>query len=141
LAAGCIAPRNPRIGTPSANIKTAFPPVVLRGVVLLLLIANTLNIAADIAAMGETAELVTGFDRHGMTVFFVVVTVLLQVFVPYHRYVFFLKWLMLSLLAYAAVLFTVHVPWGEVACAPAGAGRRPIAPRVRIMSRICVTVR
>jgi Mn2+/Fe2+ NRAMP family transporter len=99
----------------AANIKTAFPPVVLRGVVLLLLVANTLNIAADIAAMGETAELVTGFDRHGMTVFFVVLTVLLQVFVPYHRYVFFLKWLTLSLLAYAAVLFTVHVPWGEVA--------------------------
>jgi Mn2+/Fe2+ NRAMP family transporter len=98
----------------AANIKTAFPPIILRGVVLLLLIANTLNIAADIAAMGETAELVTGFDRHGMTVLFVVVTVLLQVFVPYHRYVFFLKWLTLSLLAYAAVLFTVHVPWGEV---------------------------
>lgn len=36
-------------------------------------------------------------------------------FVPYHRYVFFLKWLTLSLLAYAAVLFTVHVPWGQVA--------------------------
>jgi len=99
----------------AANIKTAIPSTVLRVVVLLLLIANTLNIAADIAAMGETAELVTGFSRYGMTVFFVVVTVLLQVFVPYHRYVFFLKWLTLSLLAYAAVLFTVHVPWGEVA--------------------------
>ena len=99
----------------AANIKAAFPPVVLRSVVLLLLIANTLNIAADIAAMGETAELVTGFDRHEMTVFFVVVTVLLQVFLPYHRNVFLLKWLTLSLLAYAAVLFTVHVPWGEVA--------------------------
>lgn len=74
----------------AANIKIAFPLNVLRGVVLLLLIANTLNIAADIAAMGETAELVTGFDRHGMTVFFVFVTVLLQIFVPYHRYVFFL---------------------------------------------------
>ena len=50
-----------------------------------------------------------------MTAFFVFGTLLLQVFVPYHRYVFFLKWLTLSLLAYAAVLFTVHVPWGEVA--------------------------
>jgi Mn2+/Fe2+ NRAMP family transporter len=58
-------------------------PIVLQGVVLLL-VANTLNIAADVA-------------------------------VPYHRYVFFLKWLTLSLLAYAAVLFTVHVPWGQVA--------------------------
>jgi Mn2+/Fe2+ NRAMP family transporter len=88
---------------------------VVRGVVLLLLAANVLNIAADVAAMGEVAELVTGFNRHLATVFFVFATLLLQVFVPYHRYVFFLKWLTLSLLAYAAVLFTVHVPWGEVA--------------------------
>src|SRR6202140_765574 len=99
----------------AANIKTAFPPIVLQGVVLSLLVANTLNIAADVAAMGEVAELVTGFDRHLMTLVFVVGTLLLQVFVPYHRYVSFLKWLTLSLLAYAAVLFTVHVPWGEVA--------------------------
>ncbi len=95
----------------AANIKTRFPPIVLRSVVLLLLIANTLNIAADVAAMGEVAELVSGLDRHLMTAFFVIVTLLLQIFVPYHRYVFFLKWLTLSLLAYASVLFTVHVPW------------------------------
>ncbi|HZE54958.1 MAG TPA: divalent metal cation transporter [Bradyrhizobium sp.] len=99
----------------AANIKIAFPPIVLKGVVLLLLIANTLNIAADVAAMGEVAELVSGADRHFMTGVFVAVTLLLQIFVPYSRYVFFLKWLTLSLLAYAAVLFTVHVPWGEVA--------------------------
>jgi len=99
----------------AANIKSTFPPIVLQGVVLLLLVANTLNIAADVAAMGEVGELVTGFDRHLMTVFFVLGTLVLLVFVPYHRYVFFLKWLTLSLLAYAAVLFTVHVPWGQVA--------------------------
>ena len=99
----------------AANIKTAFPPVVLKCVVVLLLIANTLNIAADVAAMGEVAELVSGVNRHLMTAVFVFATLLLQIFVPYHRYVFFLKWLTLSLLAYAAVLFTVHVPWGDVA--------------------------
>jgi len=99
----------------AANIKDAFPPFVLHGVVLLLLIANVLNIAADVAAMGDVSELVTGVDRHVMTMIFVVGTLLLQVFVPYHRYVFYLKWLTLALLAYAAVLFTVHVPWGEVA--------------------------
>jgi Mn2+/Fe2+ NRAMP family transporter len=99
----------------AANIKTAFSPRVLQGVVLLLLVANTLNIAADVAAMGEVAELVSGFNRHLMTGLFVTGTLLLQLFVPYHRYVSFLKWLTLSLLAYAAVLFTVHVPWGEVA--------------------------
>jgi Mn2+/Fe2+ NRAMP family transporter len=99
----------------AANIKDAFPPIIIRAVVLLLLIANTLNIAADVAAMGEVAELATGFNRHLMTTCFVIVTLLLQIFIPYHRYVRFLKWLTLSLLAYVAVLFTVHVPWGEVA--------------------------
>ncbi|WP_248767212.1 divalent metal cation transporter [Pseudomonas sp. MWU12-2345] len=99
----------------AANIKTAFPPIVLQSVVLLLLIANTLNIAADVAAMGEVAELVSGINRHLMTALFVFGTLALQMFVPYHRYVFFLKWLTLSLLAYAAVLFTVHIPWEQVA--------------------------
>jgi Mn2+/Fe2+ NRAMP family transporter len=99
----------------AANIKAAFPPIVIQLVVILLLTANTLNIAADVAAMGEVAELVTGFNRHLMTTFFVVATLLLQVFIPYHHYVRFLKWLTLCLLAYVAVLFTVHVPWGQVA--------------------------
>jgi len=99
----------------AANIKLAFPPYVLKVVVVLLLVANTLNIAADVAAMGEVGELVTGLDRHLMTLVFVLASLGLQIFVPYHRYVFFLKWLTLSLLAYALVLFTVHVPWGQVA--------------------------
>jgi Mn2+/Fe2+ NRAMP family transporter len=111
----------------AANIKAAFPPAVLQGVVLLLLIANTLNIAADVAAMGEVSELVTGVNRHLMTAVFVFLTLALQIFVPYHRYVHFLKWLTLSLLAYAAVLFTVHVPWGEVA-------RRIVLPRFAMNS-------
>jgi Mn2+/Fe2+ NRAMP family transporter len=98
----------------AANIKDAFPPVVIQAVVFLLLIANTLNIAADVAAMGEVAELVVGVNRHLMTAFFVLGTLLLQIFIPYHRYVRFLKWLTLCLLSYAAVLFTVHVPWGQV---------------------------
>ncbi|MDP8986670.1 MAG: divalent metal cation transporter [Pseudomonadota bacterium] len=98
----------------AANIKDAFPPIVVKSVVLLLLVANTLNIAADVAAMGEVAELVSGINRHLMTAVFVVGTLLLQIFIPYHRYVGFLKWLTLCLLAYAAVLFTVHVPWGQV---------------------------
>jgi Mn2+/Fe2+ NRAMP family transporter len=61
----------------AANIKQSFSPIVLKVVVLLLLIANTLNIAADVAAMGKVAELVSGFDRHVMTALFVVGTLLL----------------------------------------------------------------
>ena len=117
----------------AANIKTSFPPIVLRGVVLLLLIANVLNIAADVAAMGEVAELVTRVDRHSMTVFFVITTLLLQIFVPYHSYVKFLKWLTLSLLAYAAALFTVHVPWREVAL-------RTVWPRFTLNSEAAAVV-
>lgn len=98
----------------AANIKTVFSPVVLRGALLLLLVANTLNIAADIAAMGEAAELVTGIARHIMTIVLAVVSLILQVFVPYHRYVFYLKWLTISLLAYVGVLFAVHIDWSAV---------------------------
>ena len=99
----------------AANMAAVFPMPVVRAAVLLLLLANTLNIAADIAAMGETAELVLGGNRHLMTVLFAMATLLAQVYVPYHRYVFLLRWLTMSLLAYAAVLFTVHVPWRTVA--------------------------
>ncbi len=109
----------------AANIRAAFPPSVLRIVVGLLVVANTLNIAADVAAMGEAGELVTGLDRRWMACGFAAVSLLLQVFVPYHRYVQYLKWLTLSLLAYVAVLFTVHVPWGEVA-------RRTVLPQFQL---------
>jgi len=98
----------------AANIKMAFPAPVLLMVVLLLLLANILNIAADIAAMGEVAELVTGIERHFATVAFSLVALGLQVFIPYHRYVGLLKWLTLSLLAYVVVVFLVRVPWGDV---------------------------
>jgi Mn2+/Fe2+ NRAMP family transporter len=99
----------------AANMRRAFSPAIVKTAVALLLIANTLNIAADVAAMGEVAELVTGVNRHLMTAVFVFTTLGFQIFIPYHKYVRYLKWLTLSLLAYAAVLFTVHIPWGEVA--------------------------
>lgn len=99
----------------AANIKTAFPPFVLYLVVAGLIVANTLNIGADIAAMGEVGEMMTGLPRHAASFGFVLLTLGLQILVPYNRYVSYLKWLTLSLLAYGAVLFTVHVPWAEVA--------------------------
>jgi NRAMP (natural resistance-associated macrophage protein)-like metal ion transporter len=117
----------------AANIKLAFPAPVLRAVVVLLLVANTLNIAADVAAMGATAELVTHVDRHVMTALLALLTLVLQVFVPYHRYVSYLKWLTLSLLAYVAVLFTVHVPWGQV-------GLRTFMPHFRLTREAAAVV-
>jgi Mn2+/Fe2+ NRAMP family transporter len=68
-----------------------------------------------------------------MTTLFVVVTLLLQIFVPYHNYVRYLKWLTLSLLAYGAVMFTIHVPWAEVVL-------RTLWPRLRLDSNAAAVV-
>ena len=99
----------------AVNIKQVFPAWVLYGAVGLLLVANTINIAADVATMGDVLALMVGGNRHLLTVGLVVMSLATQVLVPYHSYVKFLKWLTLSLLSYAAVLFTVHVPWSQVA--------------------------
>ena len=101
----------------AANIKSSFSPVILRAVVVLLLIANTLNIAADLAAMGAAAELAVGINHHAMTIGFALITLGLQVFVPYHRYVRLLKWLTLVLFAYVAVVIIVGVSPAAVAAA------------------------
>lgn len=82
--------------------------------VALLLVANTINIGADIAAMGEAGELVTGLSAHGLTVFFAIGSLLLQLYVPYHRYASVLKWLTLVLFAYVALIFALHIDWGAV---------------------------
>lgn len=117
----------------AANIKANFSPAILFGVVALLVVANTLNIAADVAAMGEVGQLITGVDRHIVTAGFVLISLGLQIFVPYHRYVRFLKWLTLSLLAYAAVLFTVAVPWSEVLL-------RTFLPRFELTSQAAAVI-
>ncbi|HEX8943983.1 MAG TPA: divalent metal cation transporter [Gemmatimonadaceae bacterium] len=99
----------------AANIKLVFPRWVVVAGVSMLLVANTLNIAADMTAMGEAAQLVFGGSRHVFTLSLALLSLVLQVLVPYHRYVRYLKWLTLALLAYVAVAFTVNVPWKEVA--------------------------
>ena len=99
----------------AANIKAEFPAWVLYGIVGLLMVANTINIAADIAAMGEATHLLLGGSPHFYSIGFGVLCLVLQVFLPYQRYVRYLKWLTLALLAYVAVVFTINVPWGEVA--------------------------
>jgi len=88
-------------------------------------VANILNIAADVAAMGEAAALVFGGGRHLFTAGLALLTLGLQIFVPYHRYVRILKWLTLALFAYVAVAFTVNAPWLEVA-------RATVWPRLEI---------
>jgi Mn2+/Fe2+ NRAMP family transporter len=98
-----------------ANAKAIYGGRALHALVALLVIANVINIAADIAAMSEAAYLVVGGLRHEHALIFVAASVLLQVFVPYRRYAPILKWLTLVLFFYVGVIFTVDIPWREVA--------------------------
>jgi NRAMP (natural resistance-associated macrophage protein)-like metal ion transporter len=98
----------------ASNIRKHYPPWLLYAIVSLLLLANTVNIAADIAAMGDAARLAIGGSAHFYAAAFGLLSVLLQVFVPYSRYVSVLKWLTLALLAYVGTVFVIHVPWGEL---------------------------
>jgi NRAMP (natural resistance-associated macrophage protein)-like metal ion transporter len=99
----------------AANIRRAYSPWLLYVIVLLLLVANVINIAADIAAMGEAMRLVTGVgSAHLYALGFGVLCLVLQVFLPYMTYVRYLKWLTLGLLAYVATAFAVRMPWTEV---------------------------
>ena len=99
----------------ATNLAEVFPRPLVMGLALLLFVANTINIGADLAAMGAAGRLVSGLDQHLLTLAFAAVSLILQVFVPYHRYVSFLKWLTMSLFAYVAVVFAVHIDWAEVA--------------------------
>jgi NRAMP (natural resistance-associated macrophage protein)-like metal ion transporter len=99
----------------AANIRRAYSPWLLYVIVALLLVANVINIAADIAAMGEALYLVTGTgSSHLYALGFGLLCLALQVFLPYATYVRYLKWLTLGLLAYVATAFAVHMPWTEV---------------------------
>lgn len=98
----------------ASNIRRHYPTWLLYSIVGLLLIANTINIAADVSAMGHAMTLIVGGSAQWYALGFGLVSLLLQVFVPYHRYVRILKWLTLALLAYVATVFVVQVPWTEV---------------------------
>jgi NRAMP (natural resistance-associated macrophage protein)-like metal ion transporter len=99
----------------ATNIRRHYPRTLLYLIVGLLLLANIVNIAADIAAMGDAMKLVLGGQAHWYAIGFGVLSALLQVLIPYTRYVRILKWLTLALLAYVATVFIVRVPWAGVA--------------------------
>lgn len=99
----------------STNLARVFPSWAVMALVALLFFGNAVNIGADLAAMGAAARLVTGWNQHVLTIGFAIVSLTLQVVVPYHRYVKLLKWLTMALFAYVAVVFTVKIDWAQVA--------------------------
>jgi NRAMP (natural resistance-associated macrophage protein)-like metal ion transporter len=98
----------------AALLRERFPRPVLVGAVILVAVANTFNIGADIASMAAAAGLLVPVPQSVAAVAFALVTIVLEVTVPYHRYARVLRWLALSLLAYVGVLVVVHVDWTAV---------------------------
>ncbi|WP_432259345.1 NRAMP family divalent metal transporter [Cupriavidus sp. TMH.W2] len=99
----------------ATNIRRHYPLWLLYGAVVLLLAANTINIAADLTAMGAAINLVVGGPARLYTVGLALFSLALQVFVPYKSYVRVLKWLTLALFAYVGVVFAIRIPWATVA--------------------------
>ncbi len=99
----------------AAILKKHYSKKLLLAAVLLVVVANTVNIGSDLAAMAATIQLFAPAAPFvGLTVFFAVITVTLQIFVPYRQYAKVLKWLAIALFAYPVTAFIVGQPWGEV---------------------------
>ncbi len=98
----------------AANLCRVMPRRIAFVLVALLVMANTLNIVADIAAMGESLQLIVGGPEHGHALFFGVVCAVLPIWLSYEAMVRVLKYLTLALLAYVAVVFMLHVQWHRV---------------------------
>jgi NRAMP (natural resistance-associated macrophage protein)-like metal ion transporter len=98
----------------AGNIRAHYSPWLLRAIVGLLLVANIINLGADLGAMAAALKLLIGGPIGLYAVCFAIGCALLQVFSRYESYVSILKWISFVLLAYVAVALVVHVPWGLV---------------------------
>ena len=98
----------------AAVVREHFSKPVLYVVVVLVLIANTINIGADIGAMAAAAQLLVPLPFVIFALFFTLLILTQEIFLPYKSYARILKWLTLSLLAYPLSLFIVSVPWPTV---------------------------
>ena len=98
----------------AGNLKLHYPIWILYVLVGLLVVANTINLGADVGAMAAALKLLIGGPQLAYVGAFAVVSVLLEVFVRYSRYASVLKWLTLSLFAYVGVALVVHIPWATV---------------------------
>lgn len=98
----------------SGVIRKYYSKQVLYAIVSLLFIANVINIGADLGAMAASAQLVFNLPFIFWLVFFLLLTISLEIFVPYKTYSKYLKYLAFTLLAYVLTAFIVHINWAEV---------------------------
>lgn len=111
----------------AGNLVRHYPAWLANSIVLLLLIANTVNIGADLGAMADATSLVSGLPPPVFLLVFAVFCAGSEVMLRYATYARVLKWLTLALLAYVVTLFLVDISW-------ASAGRALIVPQVSLDS-------
>ena len=99
----------------AGNIRKHYPLWLLRVIVGLLLIANTINLGADLGAMGSVVKILIGGPALLYALAFGAFCALLQIYTQYKRYVGILKWITVTLFAYVATALIVKIPWGQVA--------------------------
>jgi NRAMP (natural resistance-associated macrophage protein)-like metal ion transporter len=117
----------------AGNIRIHYSKPLLRVIVALLLIANVINLGADLGAMGDAVTLLIGGSSHLYVVGFAVACAALETFSRYEHYVVFLKWSSAFLLAYVATALVVDTPWGLVA-------RDTFIPTFRLDTSYIVTI-
>jgi NRAMP (natural resistance-associated macrophage protein)-like metal ion transporter len=98
----------------AAVIKKNYNKKILYGVIVLVLIANTINIGADLGAMGAAAHLIIPVNFTLLTLFFTALILCLEIYTSYKTYAKVLKWFALALLSYPITVFLVHEPWGAL---------------------------
>ena len=99
----------------AGNIRTHYSKSLLRVIVALLLVANIINLGADLGAMADALALLIGGPGHLYVFGFAIGCAALETFSRYERYVVLLKWSSAFLLAYVATALAVDTPWGQVA--------------------------
>jgi NRAMP (natural resistance-associated macrophage protein)-like metal ion transporter len=97
----------------AANMRKYSPPFLLYAVVSLLFVASVFNLGADLGAMGAATQQLIGGSATPYVIFFGIISLILQIYIPYKRYSKYLKWLTLAILTYILTIFVVHVPWSE----------------------------
>ena len=97
----------------ATNLRQCYPRWLLYALVMLLLFANTINLGADIGAMGAAVQLLFGGSSAFYCIALCFLSLVLQVYMPYKRYASVLKWTTFSLFAYVGVAFAVEIDWGQ----------------------------